>query len=64
MEKFNNLAEYLEANNITREDIKELLLRSSLNLLLDGSQNFDDANAVEEIAQPLFYLNDIIDKVQ
>ena len=49
----------------TRQDMKELILRSSLDLLMDCAHNFDeDPVKTEEVAQPLFYLNEILDKVE
>lgn len=63
--KFSNLKEYFDSQLYTRQDMKELILRSSLDLLMDCSHNFDeDASKTEEVAQPLFYLNEILDNVE
>ena len=63
--KFSNLKEYFDSQLYTRQDMKELILRSSLDLLMDCAHNFDeDPVKTEEVAQPLFYLNEILDKVE
>ena len=63
--KFSNLKEFFDSQLYTRQDMKELILRSSLNLLANCSRNFDeDPVKTEEVAQPLFYLNEILDKVE
>ena len=63
--KFNNLSAYFAASMYTREDIKDMILRASLNLLMECSTNFDgNARMTEQTAQPLFFLNEILDKVE
>lgn len=63
--KFSNLKEFFDSQLYTRQDMKELILRSSLDLLMDCAHNFDeDPVKTEEVAQPLFYLNEILDKVE
>ena len=63
--KYNNLKAYFDEQLLNREDMKDLLLRSSLHLLMDCAHNFgEDAKKTEEVAQPLFYLNEILDTVE
>lgn len=68
MEKFKNIEDYLNNNGNplnTREDIKDMILRTALDLLGDCAHNFDgDAATTERASQPLFFLNDILDKVE
>ena len=63
--KFSNLKEYFDSQLYKKEDVKEMILRSSLSLLTNCSHNFDeDPVKTEEVAQPLFYLNEILDNVE
>ena len=64
-QKFNSLQAYFESQLYQKEDMKEMILRSSLNLLANCAHNFDeDATKTEEVAQPLFYFNEILDSVE
>ena len=63
--KFSNLKEFFDSQLYTRQDMKELILRSSLNLLANCSRNFDeDPVKTEEVAQPLIFFNEILDRVE
>lgn len=68
MRKFKNLQDYLNNNGspvTTREELKEMILHSALNLLGDCAHNFDgDAEMTEQTSQPLFILNELIDSVE
>ena len=68
MMKFKSIQEYLESNSPmcnTREDMKDIILQSALELLGDCAHNFDgDARVTERVAQPLIYLNEILDNVE
>lgn len=65
MEKYKNINEYLQENKSSKEDLKEMLLRTALDLLGDCAHNFEgDASVTERTALPLLYLNDILDKVE
>ena len=66
MEKYKNIEEYLQKDNMcTREDLKDVMLRSALDLLSECAHNFGgDAEITERVSQPLFVLNDILDKVE
>ena len=65
IEKAKNLTQYFEAQEFTRDDLKEMILRSSLALLMECAHNFDgDARETEKAAQPLFFLNQILDEVE
>ena len=65
MEKYKSIEEYLKASDSTREDMKDLILRSSLDLLGDCAHNFEgDAAMTERVAQPLIFFNDILDNVK
>lgn len=63
--KFENLEQYFASQVIDKQELKDLMLRSALLLATTCAHNFEgDATLTEEVAMPLFYLNDILDKVQ
>ena len=63
--EYKSINEYLEANNITRKDMKDIVARSALLLVTECGHNFDgEAEVTEEVAQSVFFLNEIIDKVE
>ena len=68
MEKFKNIQEYLANNGnqiMSRDDMKDVILSSALNLLGECAHNFGgDAEITEKVSQPLFFLNEILDKVE
>ena len=62
--KYNTVADFLEALNMTREDIKEMIAKSTIHLSTNCEKNFDGSPEVtEEVAQPFYYLLEIIDNV-
>lgn len=68
MKRYTNIQAYLESEDtlkMSRDDMKDVILRSALHLLGECAHNFGgDANITEQVAQPLFFLNEIIDKVE
>lgn len=65
MEKTKNLTQYFESQEFTRQDLKDMILRSALSLLMECAHNFDgDAHETEKVAQPLFFLNQILEDVE
>ena len=64
MEKYRSINEYLESINMTREDLKYIISESALLLATDCAHNFDgEARETEKVAQPIYFLNEIIDNV-
>lgn len=67
-QKFDNVQDYIDNNGsplFTRDELKDVILRSALDLLGDCAHNFDgDAKITERVSQPLFFLNDILDNVE
>ncbi len=67
MKKYKNLHAYLEAQgtSLTREDLKDFILRTSLDLLSHCSKNFEeDPKKTEQAATPLYFFNEILDQVE
>ena len=65
MKKFKNMEAYLKDNEMTREDMKEMILRTSLDLLGECAHNFSgDPQPSENASIPLITLNNILDKVE
>lgn len=65
MEKYKSISEFLEANKMTREDMKDIIARSVLLLVTECGHNFEgEASETEKVAQPIFFLNEMIDKVE
>lgn len=65
MEKYGSITEYLKSENMTKEDLKNYILRASLYLGCECAHLFyDDAEKVEEIFLPLDLFNNIIDNVE
>ena len=65
--KYKNLQEYIdnEWHGETRDDIKDLILRTSLDLLSYCAHNFgEDPQPSESASIPLVTLNDILDRVE
>lgn len=63
--KYRSINEYLEANNMTREDMKDIIARSALLLVTECAHNFEgNTGETEKVAQSVFFLNEIIDKVE
>ena len=65
MVKFKNIEEFCASENLTRQDLKEMILRSTLELLGNCSRNFDEDPAVtERVAMPLYFFNKLLDKLE
>lgn len=65
MEKYKSINEYLEAAQLTREDIKDMVIYSSLHLATDCARNFTESPEItERVVQPIYFLNEILDNVE
>ena len=65
MKEYKNISEYLEKNQMTREDLKNNVARSAVLLATECAHNFGgEAGETENVAQAVFFLNEIIDKVE
>lgn len=67
MKKYKNVQEYIdhEWHGDTRDDMKDLILRTSLDLLSYCGHNFEgDPQPSEHAAFPLLTLNEILDSVE
>ena len=65
MKEYKNISEYLEKNQMTREDLKNSVARSAVLLATECAHNFDgEAEFTEDVAHSIFLLNEIIDKVE
>ena len=65
MEKFKNITEYLEESMMTKEDLKSMIADAAILLATDCVRNFDgEPMFTERVVQPIYFLNDIIDKVE
>ena len=65
MEKFKNIKEFCEKAGMHREDLKDLILRACFHLLNNVERNFEeDAKSTAETAEPLFYFNEMLDRIE
>lgn len=65
MEKYNSIKEYLDSEGMTKEGIKDYILRSSLSLGCECAHLFnDDGKEVERIFLTLDKFNSILDNVE
>ena len=65
MEKFASISSFCEFNHMSKSDIRDMALRASLELLANCARNFDgEPTATEEVAEPLYILVELIDKVE
>lgn len=65
MEKYKSINDYLKAVQLTREDIKDMVVFSSLHLATDCARNFTESPEItEKVVQPIFFLNEILDHVE
>ena len=65
MEKYKSIGEYLEESKMTREDLKSMIANAAVLLATDCARNFDgEPLLTERVVQPIYFLNDIIDKVE
>lgn len=63
--EYKNIESYLAARNMSREELKEMILDSCFNLLVNCEANFEGLPSVtEEVTQPLYYLRDILENVE
>lgn len=67
MKKYKNLQEYIDNGQFgdSREDMKDMILTVSLDLLSECAHNFGgDSSKSEHAAIPLVILNEILDQVE
>ena len=65
MEKYTSIEEFCASESMTREDLKDMILRSTLELLGNCSRNFDeDPATTERVAMPLYYFNKLLDNLE
>lgn len=65
MEKYKNIDEYLNANDLTRNDLKDMISYSAIHLATDCARNFSESPEItEKVADSIFFLNEILDKVE
>lgn len=65
MEKYNSIKDYLDSDVMTKEDVKNLILRSSLSLGCECAHLFNgDGKEVETIFLALEKFNSILDNVK
>lgn len=65
MKKYNSIQAYLKNTLSSREDMKDVILQSALELLGECAHNFNgDAHITEKVAEPLFFFNQILDEVE
>lgn len=65
MEKYNNIREYCESNNMTVEDLKDMMLTSAINLGCNAEKNFAESpRETEQVFDTLYYFNDMLNNVK
>lgn len=65
MKKSKNISEYFENSHLTVEDMKDMILRSSLDLGCYAVNNFGgDVFETSHVFTTLYYFNDILDNVE
>lgn len=65
MEKFNNIKDYCEKNNMTIDDFKDMMLTSALNLGCNAEKNFESSpKETEQVFCTLYFFNDMLNKVE
>lgn len=65
MEKYKKISEYLENRPFAKDDLKEMILTSALDLGCNAANNFDqDVMATSHVFTTLYYFNDILDSVE
>ena len=65
MEKYKNIDEYLKARDMTRADLKDMVAYSAIHLATDCARNFSESPEItEKVADPIYFLNEILDSVE
>ncbi|MBQ8153816.1 MAG: hypothetical protein IJ069_09085 [Prevotella sp.] len=65
MEKYKTINEYLEANDLTRADLKDMVAYAAIHLATDCARNFGESPEItEKVADPIYFLNEILDSVE
>ena len=65
MEKYKNIKEYLEAHDMKRADLKDMVAYSAIHLATDCARNFSESPEItEKVADAIYFLNDILDHVE
>ena len=64
MEKYKNIKEWCMKNEMTVDDLKDMMLTSALNLGCSVEKNFDeDIKSTAQVFDTLSFFNDIINNV-
>ncbi len=65
MEKFNNIKEWCEKNEISVDDLKDMMLTSAIKLGCSAETNFEeDVKSTTQVFSTLYYFNDILNNVE
>ena len=65
MGKYKNIDEYLNANDMTRNNLKDMIAYSAIHLATDCAHNFEESPEItEKVADAIYFLNDILDHVE
>lgn len=65
MEKYNNIREYCENNNMTVEDLKDMMLTSAINLGCNVEKNFEESpHETAQVFGTLYYFNDMLNTIK
>ena len=65
MEKYNSIKDYLEAHDMTRADLKDMVAYAAIHLATDCARNFGESPEItEKVADPIYFLNEILDSVE
>lgn len=60
--KYDSITAYLEANNMSREDMTDLIARAGILLCTDCENNFGGSpKLTEQVAQPLYFFLQILE---
>ena len=65
MEKYKNIKAYLEAHDMKRADLKDMVAYAAIHLATDCAHNFGESPEItEKVADAIYFLNDILDHVE
>lgn len=65
MKKYNNINEYLEAYNMTRDDMKDMIAYAAIKLATDCAHNFSESPEItERVADTLNFFYEILEQVE
>lgn len=65
MEKYNSIEDFCNAENITKEDLKDIMLRASIDLGCNCVKNFEGSpEMTEKVFLTLHYFHSILLKIE